>query len=251
MCVQHPNLPNKVKTVLIGEEYCSLLSKELNSLGIEVIPIPKNPFVDTRISSHADLSVLHLCDDLMLLSKHLEGSCLVGLLEELGFKCTFSKAEIGEAYHFDCPLNAYISENFAVYNPDTVASEAKEFIENSGKMSIFCKQGYSKCMICPVDSNSIITSDPSIEYACKQQGIDVLKIRAGFVDLMGYNYGFLGGSCFKISSDCIAFTGKLDLHPDRELIFNFIKNKGMECIFLSDLNVFDVGSIIPIIEKPR
>ena len=54
-------------------------------------------------------------------------------------------------------------------------------------------QGYSKCSLCIVNENSVITEDDGIAEVLKRHNMDVLKISAGDVLLSGLDYGFLGG----------------------------------------------------------
>lgn len=249
--VKKPNLPENASIVLVGEKYYHSLSASLNNFGIRVFAIPENPYVDPRIASHADISVLHIRDNFLALSPHLKGTELESVLSRMGFDLIFSESVFDAKYPHDCPLNLYVSDEFAVINSKTADKAVLKKLEEVNIKLIDCRQGYSKCMICPVDSNSIISSDPSIVCACKEQGIDVLEISQGYVDLLGYDYGFLGGSCFKLSEKQIAFTGKLDSHPDKDLILEFLEKHGIQVVFLTDNDVFDVGSIIPIAEKPR
>ena len=84
------------------------------------------------------------------------------------------------------------------------------------------QQGYTKCSICVVSENAIITSDIGIHCKAKESGIDSLLISPGYIDLPGYKYGFIGGASFKISDNVIAFTGSLDSHPDKDNIEHFL-----------------------------
>ena len=106
-------------------------------------------------------------------------------------------------------------------------------------------------MVSVVDEKSIITSDRAISESCRQQGIDVLEISSGGIDLDGFNYGFIGGASFKVSQNLMAFTGTIDHLPDYNKIIDFLNSKKIEPIILTDRRIFDVGSILPIIEKQR
>jgi len=109
-------------------------------------------------------------------------------------------------------------------------------------------QGYTKCSVCVLSSDKIITSDNGIHELALKCGIISLLISSGNIKLDGYNTGFIGGCCGKLSANKIAFTGRLDSHPDAEKIFNFIDEAKIEITYLTDEPIFDVGSIIPIQE---
>ena len=76
----------------------------------------------------------------------------------------------------------------------------------------------------------------------------MLEITPGFVELYGFREGFIGGAAFKLAPDIIAFTGRLTRHPDKALILDFLKKHGVSAVYLTDKPVFDVGSVIPVIE---
>jgi len=127
-----------------------------------------------------------------------------------------------------------------------------EFVkENTAKGVEFVKvrQGYTKCSVCVVDENSAITSDRNIYNALISNGIDTLLISEGYIDLDGYDYGFIGGSCGKISKNEIAFTGRFNKHPDCDRILEFLNARKIDAKFLTDKDIFDIGSILPITEE--
>ena len=111
------------------------------------------------------------------------------------------------------------------------------------------RQGYSRCAVCTVDADSIITADRGIAVAAESNGMHVLLIRPGYIRLEGYPYGFIGGASCKLASDKLAFTGSLDIHPDREAILGFLSERGISPVYLSQEPAFDIGSMIPLFEN--
>lgn len=110
-------------------------------------------------------------------------------------------------------------------------------------------QGYAKCSVCAVDERSIITQDPSIAQAAKRHGLNVLKIQAGRILLPGYDTGFIGGCSGLLGRKLLAFTGSLGAHPDGEWIKEFLHSRGVEPLELTDGPLYDVGSILPLLEE--
>jgi hypothetical protein len=101
-----------------------------------------------------------------------------------------------------------------------------------------------------VDEKSIITADRGIYHSVTSAGMDALLINPGHIVLKGFDYGFIGGAAFKISKHKLAFTGLLELHPDKDKILKFLADRKIEPIYLTKQPIFDIGSAIPIIEKP-
>jgi hypothetical protein len=100
-----------------------------------------------------------------------------------------------------------------------------------------------------VDEQAAITSDPGLWKSLGEHGIECLLISPGFIELKGYDSGFIGGASGKIGRNTIAFTGHLNEHPDRERIFHFLDSRGVKAFMLTRRAAFDVGSILPFLEQ--
>ena len=121
----------------------------------------------------------------------------------------------------------------------------------NGAIQVSSRQGYSRCSVCVVNDNAIITADEGICRSAKAHGIDVLKIRPGYIDLPGFDHGFIGGASFKISDTKLAFTGRLDSHPDAEQMIGFASLHSVDIVYITDKPAFDIGGAIPIIEASK
>ena len=118
-----------------------------------------------------------------------------------------------------------------------------------GYHPIFVAQGYANCSVAVVDEHSIITADCGIAKACRAAGLDVLQICPGFIRIPVYDTGFIGGCCGKLGADQLAFTGRLDSHPDGMKIRAFIKECGVQIIELTDEPLFDIGGLLQLKTK--
>ena len=150
-------------------------------------------------------------------------------------------------YPYDAGLNFCIVGDKLFFNPKTANAK---LVEKCGcKQFIPVKQGYTKCSICVIDENSIITSDKRIAEAAENAGMDALYLSEPFVKLDGFGYGFIGGAAFKISETDIAFTGKIvDTIVERK-IESFLSRRNINPIYLTDSQIFDIGSAIPLTEN--
>lgn len=250
--VETPNLPVCADIVIIGEKYCKILQNSIKSLGINALFMPDNPYVDPRLSGHADLSVLHLGGDRLLLAPYLKGSSFSRQLEDRGFDIQFADIEQSALYPNDAQMNVCILGDKVIYNPKTVPDTIVKYltIEN-GAIQVSSRQGYSRCSVCVVNDNAIITADEGICRSAKAHEIDVLKIRPGYIDLPGFDYGFIGGASFKLSDTKLAFTGGLDKHPDTERIIEFASLHNIDIVYITDKPAFDIGGAIPITEASK
>ena len=247
--VKKPNLPERADTILIGEKYIELLESPLEKLGINAVPIPGNCFVDPRLSGHGDLSVLHMGEDMLWLAPHLRGSDFADQLRAMGFSLDYPDIAQSAVYPGDAQLNVCICGKSAICSKPIVPPEIIRQLTSSGLEIINCRQGYAKCSVCIVTETAIITADRGVEDEARGVGLDVLLIVPGYIALDGFNFGFIGGSSFKISKGELAFTGSLDTHPSKNKILSFLNIHEVEAIYLTERPIFDIGSGIPITEK--
>lgn len=246
--VKSPNLPEgKVIFAAAGERYRKKLDKALDSIGVEMLWLPDAPDIDPRLAGHADLSMLHIGANELIISKRVvKGDSFVNFLTNRGFHTYPTQSVRGPSYPYDAGLCACITGDKLIHKAEITDAAVKQFCGSHNVINI--NQGYAKCSICVVDKNSIITSDPGVEKACSACGMNVLKIAPGNIILNGFDAGFIGGSAFKIANDVLAFTGSLNEHPDKEKILQFIHERDISTVFLTNGPIFDIGGLITLME---
>lgn len=246
--VSNPNLPIECSKVIIGEKYYKILKNSLDDLNISAIKMPDNPNIDYPVRAHADMSILHAGGECIFLAEYLRESELFNELIEQGMQPIISDMIQASDYPNDVGLNICIIGNKVICSK---WSDRKivDYLTRKQYSIYRCNQGYSRCSVCVVTENAIITADRGIADICRRANIDVLLISPGYIELDGYEYGFIGGSTFKISNNLLAFTGTLDNHPDKNRIIEFLGLHNIEPFYLSDLPAFDIGTAIPVIER--
>ena len=241
------NLPVDCAVIAIGEKYSGVLGNSLESLDISTVYVPDNPFVDERLSGHADLSVFHAGGKDIFLAPYLNNTKLSKKIADLGFNIHFLNIKQDKLYPLDAALNACAFGDTLIYNKNVTSQDIVKHFEEHNLIST--KQGYARCSVCILDENSIITSDRGIYNAAVASDVEALLVTQGYVKLPGFQYGFLGGASFKIARDKLCFTGTLNSHPDKNRILDFLNSRNVEPLFLTDLPIFDIGGAVPITEK--
>lgn len=241
-----PNLPEKnVKILVVDSRVEADIINEFKRLGIKVIIVKKDNRLNEPVSSHADLHLIHLGKGEFLTSDSFHED-FEKEIKRTHMVCEFfnnRKVVVKGTYPNDVRLNAVMVGKYLICNKRTVADE----ILLSDRKVLAVSQGYTKCSVAVVSDEAIITDDISIYNATKNY-LDVLLINKGSVELNGYNYGFIGGTCGKLSKDILAFSGNIKTHSDAKEIIVFAKNHAVECISLGNAPLYDYGSFIPIIE---
>ena len=242
--IEKPNLPEgKVIAVICGELCCEL-KDFLDSKGIRQIATMPNDFIDPAVKHHADMAVIHLGGNKILIDKgQLK---LRKTLKEIGFDvCTTDKKIAGE-YPEDIKLNFTIFGDKIMGRFSFAASELFSLTENLTRLEV--KQGYCKCSCLVINENALITDDKSIYNIALKNGVDCLLVSKGNVSLPGHEYGFIGGASGKISKTEVLFFGDITRHTDYKKIAAFIEKHGCKILSLN-FPLTDFGGIIPITEE--
>ena len=149
-------------------------------------------------------------------------------------------------YPGDVPLNIRVCGNRVFANRKTASAQVLRQLESTGRKIIDVKQGYPACAALACGGDAVISADPGICVAAESAGLSVLRIQPGYIDLPGYDYGFIGGCAFSPEPGVMAFTGSLKRHPDGERIANFLKTRGIEIVQMTERPLFDIGGAVRI-----
>lgn len=230
--LSNPQLPdNDVLTVAMGACYCPEFSTCLERLGVEVLALNAVSTLDPRLRGHADLLLLHLGDDRFLAAEGIEEHNKFAIIDYVNL------------------LNCDAALNCCLFGRKWIGNTQYSAWQPSDAYMIHVKQRYTRCSVCIVDEQSIITADHGIALAAAAGGLDVLEIRPGYIELDGFNYGFIGGASFKIARDKLAFTGSLKTHPDELRILDFLHQREIEPVYLKNSQLCDIGSVVLVCQK--
>lgn len=222
----------------IGERYRNRLEKALREQNAQVLWLPDNPDVDERLAGHADLCVFS--ENNIIIATKEAYSTIVNSLTSEAVKIKSSRNQ-GPVYPMDAALCACSTGKYILYNPKTVDPLIPKY---TNSIPIPVNQGYTNCSVCVISNDAIITADDGIASRAAKEGIDVLKIRYGHIQLEGFDYGFIGGASFLLDTKTIAFTGLLTEHPDEARILAFLEKYGLKPVYLTKTPLFDIGGAV-------
>lgn len=216
------------------------MAKKLEDLGFLIIYSKKIKTMTGPLSTHPDIQICKINDKLFIAEesvfKYYENK-----LSKYGIIIKSGKSILDDKYPNDSFYNAAIKENIAIHN---FKITDEEVLNNINVEKINVKQGYSKCNTL-FTKTGIITSDKGIYKKIKN--MRKLLISPGYIDLEGYDYGFIGGASGYF--DKIYFLGNIYNHPDFEKINRFLKEEDTDFEILSEDNLKDYGSLIFINTK--
>ncbi|MCL1833024.1 MAG: hypothetical protein FWG49_00825 [Leptospirales bacterium] len=213
--------------------------KNLERAGFRVIAAALTDLVDTPISGHPDIQMF-LHEKNLFVHPDMDKKFIKSIERYVNvIQCS---SKLNKNYPDDIPYNIALVGNFAIHKKGFTDKTVRDYLLNNGIAVVDAKQGYAKCSTLIVNENSIITSDRSISDAAKGVGIDALLISDNYIELPGYNHGFIGGASGSCG-DAIYLTGRIDHHPNRDDIKSFIASKNMQLKILSSKGLIDAGSL--------
>lgn len=243
--LKNPNLPQCKVTTVFANCDDNALKNAFDELSVKVVDVVPNELLDASVSRHADILANYVSNNTFLADCRQKE--LIEFVEQAG-GIIKTVDNIKSPYPNDCLLNFADIGDYIICNKSILRQEIFELLPQ--KQIIDVKQGYSKCSVCIVKRNTIITDDISIFNAVSQyDNIESLLVEKGSVHIEKYDYGFIGGCCGLIDKDFLLFNGDLSTHTDFDKIKNFLYDNGVSYIDIKGKPLTDIGSIIPITEK--
>ena len=233
--------------VITDQRLTSASLSALHCEGFETVLLPPADYLQAGVSSHADMLFFIGFGRLFCHSLYYRHN--TALIDNICLSAnavlTVSDEPTGEKYPLDVLFNACLLGNKLICNEKTVSKLISDAARDHGCAIVQVPQGYTKCSVCPVSDNALITADRAIATACASVGIDVLLIREGYVSLPPYSFGFIGGASGSWG-DKVYFCGSLSTHPDGDKIEAFCRKHGKIAVSLSEGELQDVGSLFII-----
>ena len=242
--MQNPFIPpNRANLAIISGEASDEITYNLTNEGIEVVKTIKVESVSSKIAFHPDL-VLHPIDLNTLVVAPEVFNFYSQKLKSYGLRVVKGRNRLGRDYPENIKYNVFRIGDHFVHKKGYSDDIIEQYYKKLGINLIDVTQGYTKCSIALVNNQSAITSDHKIAEKLTNEGYDILLIEKGWIELPGYEYGFIGGASGNVSPKEMVLTGSLSNHPDGAVIEAFIENKGIEIIYLSKDNIIDLGTVL-------
>lgn len=231
-----PGLPKQKALLFIADAHID---------GVTVISPPLLDALPDSLKKHTDLGIC--------IVSHKKAVCppdsyeyYKDKLSPYGFEIIKGNRFLDCHYPLDSAYNVCIVGKKCFLNKNVCDEALFDILTSEGYEIIHVKQGYTKCSVCPIDENSIITADISIAKEAEKLGMEVLLTTNDTILLPGYDNGFFGGCCGMSDSRQLLINGELSSHPDHDRILSFLKRKNIEIKELKEGPLTDIGSILPL-----
>ena len=247
-----PNLPEGTAALCAVSGQGEFAVRFLRERGIEVLKISSSPILHAPCASHPDMRMCYLGEGRIL----ADGDELARLLRERGLGASVPGRRPQGVYPGDAGLNVLLLGKKLFCRTGSpkgpgAAEEILQFAEERGMSVHSVRQGYTRCSVCVVSENAVITADPSIGMAAERVGLDVLEIQPGHISLPGYEYGFIGGCTGLLGPGMLGICGSLETHPDGGRMADFVRAHGARILTIPtpDGSLWDIGGIVPLAES--
>lgn len=248
-----PNIPSSVVRLAAVAESAGECTKKLKEIDVDVLPVPPIREFRTSVKDHADLQILPFSEKSIFLTEHMFSLLSLKIaeakLQTEDFDTKLLNTSLNEEYPADVPLNAVVIGKYLLCNPKTISASVLEASEQAGLKMIPVKQGYTKCSVCILNENAIITDDIGIYQSAQFFLNDVTYVPKNSIRLRGFDYGFIGGATGLIDKNVLAVNGSIESHDGHNDIIDALARNNIKAIELRQGPMEDIGSIIPIFEK--
>ena len=234
-----------MKCAIVDQRISQGCERGLLKRGFEVIKLPKSKFLSTPLCSHADMLMFCHAKTIITGAEYCDTAPYVFQdirMYSPNTEITFCSEIQKPVYPYDAIFNALVINNKLFAKTDTVSRTVLEYAKHNGLEIINVKQGYPACTTLAF-GNSAITQDRGMAKILSENNINVTLINEGFIKLVPYEYGFIGG-CSGIYGNEVYFCGNIRLHKDADLIEKALAKEGFCAVSLSDEELCDIGRII-------
>ena len=248
--VEIPNLPtDDVSVVIIDKRAPNKIKEELKRQNILLIETLPHPDLYPAVAYHPDIMFHHIHRNIIVYAPNTPRQIIDELID-LGFDMLEGQTILKDKYPHTIAYNIARVGKYAFHNTKYTDPVVRKLLIERGIEFIHVNQGYSKCLTCIINGNSIITSDKDIYKKAKAAAIDALLIEPDkSIILEPFDMGFLGGATGLIGRNRLAFTGDIKLHKNYKEILKFLSLKNVDMVMLNDDRLMDLGTIIPIRQK--
>lgn len=232
-----------MKNVLIDFRTSETEKENLYKNGFNSIIVPPSGHLYNAVCGHPDM-LLHIIDKKNIIVHKDMDTSFINIIDNLDYNVTKTYKSLKDKYPEDICLNALNTKHIFLHNLKYTDKNLLSKIK--GKKLCDVKQGYSKCSTALISDSAAITSDIKIHNVLKTNGMKVLLLPPGDIELPGLNYGFIGGTCGILEEGNIAFFGDLNNYLYKNTVLKFLIQEDIRPIFLSKGKLIDRGTLFTL-----
>lgn len=225
---------------IVDRAYYDLLSDKLNKFNINSFPSFESRILKGAVKSHPDMSLFKYDDETLIASQE-SFDYYNEIFKNTKINIINACEDPLEKYPSDVKFNALRAGEHLICKKEVCAkSIIKRFDEDK---IINSSQGYVKCSVIDIGSEYFASDDKYLYEIIKSLGKKCILLDKGFVKIKDYDYGFIGGAS-GYARDKIFLTGKIINEANRIRLEEFSREINKELIYLTEYDIFDIGTLM-------
>lgn len=232
-----------MKNVLVDFRISEMEKENLYKLDYIPLEVPPSSLLYEAVCGHPDM-LLHIADNNNIIVHKDMPIFFINELKNLNYNLLLTEQSLKDNYPYDICLNALNLGGIFLHYLKYTDLNLKKII--SSKKLLNVKQGYTKCSTAIINKSAVMTSDKGIYECLISEGIDVLYLPPGYIELPGLNYGFIGGCCGRLDEGTLGFYGNLNNYLYKKEVLKFLIKYDVKPVSLGNGNLIDRGSLFTL-----
>lgn len=225
---------------IVDRAYYDILRDKLSEFNINSFPSFESKILKGAVKTHPDMSIFKF-DEETLIASCESFEYYNEIFKDTKIKIINANEDPLEKYHGDVKFNALrVGEHLICKKEACAKFIVKRFDEAK---IINSSQGYVKCSVIDIGGEYFVTDDKYLYEIFNGLGYKTILLEKGLVKIKDYEYGFIGGAS-GYARDKIFLTGKIKDEANRIRLENFARDLNKELIYLTEYDIFDVGTLM-------
>lgn len=225
---------------IVDKAYYDILRDKLSEFNIKAFPSFESKILNGAVKTHPDMSLFKYDEETLIASQ--ESFCYYNeIFKNTKIKVINAGEDPLEKYPRDIKFNALCVGEYLICKKDACAEAIMNRFDE-GK-TINSSQGYVKCSVIDIGSEYFVTDDKYLQKIINGLGHKSILLEKGLVKIKDYDYGFIGGAS-GYARDKIFLTGLIKDEANRIRLEEFAREINKELIYLTEYDIFDVGTLM-------
>ena len=225
---------------IVDKAYYDILRDKLSEFNIKAFPSFESKILKGAVATHPDMSLFKYDEETLIASRE-SFEYYNEVFKATKINVINAYEDSLEKYPGDVKFNAIRVGEYLICKKDVCA----DYIMNrfdEGK-TINSSQGYVKCSVIDIGTEYFVTDDKYLQKIINGLGYKSILLDKGLVKIKDYDYGFIGGAS-GYARDKIFLTGFIKDEANRIRLEEFAREINKELIYLTEYDIFDVGTLM-------
>lgn len=225
---------------IVDRAYYDILHDKLNKFNIRAYPSFESKILKGAVKTHPDMSLFKYDEETLIASQE-SFDYYNEIFKDTKINIINANEDPLPKYPSDVKFNALRVAEHLICKKDSCADAIMTRFDED--KIINSSQGYVKCSVIDIGSEYFASDDKYLYEIIKSLGKKCILLDKGFVKIKDYDYGFIGGAS-GYARDKIFLTGKIINEANRIRLEEFSQEINKELIYLTEYDIFDIGTLI-------